>query len=102
MSSLPVAEAVDNPPPFTPKLGGWHRAPWHKFGDVSEWPPEFKALSTKLDRRRALGEWSLAFAHLKAGTRRNLALCRAEQYNDFASLLEGLVGGGVRGYSETT
>jgi hypothetical protein len=94
MSSLPVAEAVDNPPPFTPKLGGWHRAPWHKFGDVSEWPPEFKALSTKLDRRRALGEWSLAFAHLKAGTRRNLALCRAEQYNDFASLLEGLVGGG--------
>jgi hypothetical protein len=102
MSSLPVAEAVDNPPPFTPKLGGWHRAPWHKFGDVSEWPPEFKALSTKLDRRRALGEWSLAFAHLKAGTRRNLALCRAEQYNDFASLLEGLVGGGVEDSSQVS
>ena len=87
---FPIAEAVDNPPPFKPKLGGWQRAPWHLFGDVREWQPEFKALAAALDRGRALGEWNLAFAHLHAGTRRNLACGRAEQYNDFAELLEEL------------
>jgi hypothetical protein len=37
-----------------------------------------------------LGEWNLAFAHLRAGARRALACCRAEQYAHFAELLEQL------------
>ena len=82
--------AADNPPPFKPALAGVSEAPWHAYGDVAAWEPEFRALASALDRGRALGEWNLAFAHLRAGARRALARCRAEQYARFAELLEGL------------
>ena len=82
--------ALDNPPPFEPALAGQKTAPWHAYGDVAKWEPEFRALASALDRGRALGEWNLAFAHLRAGARRALACCRAEQYAHFAELLEQL------------
>ena len=82
--------ALDNPPPFEPALAGHETAPWHAYGDVAKWEPEFRALASALDRGRALGEWNLAFAHLRAGARRALACCRAEQYAHFAELLEQL------------
>lgn len=82
--------AADNPPPFKPALAGVSEAPWHAYGDVAAWEPEFRALASALDRGRALGEWNLAFAHLRAGARRALARCRAEQYARFAELLERL------------
>ena len=82
--------AADNPPPFKPALAGSAEAPWHAYGDVAAWEPEFRALASALDRGRALGEWNLAFAHLRAGARRALARCRAEQYAHFAELLERL------------
>jgi hypothetical protein len=82
--------ALDNPPPFEPALAGHKTAPWHAYGDVAKWEPEFRALASALDRGRALGEWNLAFAHLRAGARRALACCRAEQYAHFAELLEQL------------
>ena len=82
--------AADNPPPFEPALVGHGAAPWHAYGDVAAWEPEFRALASALDRGRALGEWNLAFAHLRAGARRALACCRAEQYAHFAELLEQL------------
>ena len=43
-------------------------------------------------RSTAGASWAgnLAFAHLRAGARRALARCRAEQYARFAELLEGL------------
>ena len=82
--------AADNPPPFEPALAGHGAAPWHAYGDVAAWEPEFRALASALDRGRALGEWNLAFAHLRAGARRALACCRAEQYAHFAELLEQL------------
>lgn len=86
----PEHERVDNPPPFRPKLGGRCRAPWHGGGDVHTWEPEFQALAAALDRNRAAGEWGLAFRHLRAAARRNLAFCRAEQYNDFLDVLDDL------------
>ena len=82
--------ALDNPPPFDCALAGHKTAPWHAYGDVAKWEPEFRALASALDRGRALGEWNLAFAHLRAGARRALACCRAEQYAHFAELLEQL------------
>ena len=92
-------ERVDNPPPFLPKLRGRHRAPWHGGGDVHTWEPEFRALAAALDRNRAAGEWGLAFRHLRAAARRNLAFCRAEQYNDFLTVLDELSAGGGGGGS---
>ena len=83
-------DALDNPPPFELSLAGHETAPWHAYGDVAKWEPEFRALASALDRGRALGEWNLAFAHLRAGARRALACCRAEQYAHFAELLEQL------------
>ena len=82
--------ALDNPPPFELSIAGHKTAPWHAYGDVAKWEPEFRALASALDRGRALGEWNLAFAHLRAGARRALACCRAEQYAHFAELLEQL------------
>ena len=88
---IPPDEQVDNPPPFKAKLGGYSKPPWHDDSDpVSGWEPEFRALAAALDRGRALGEWGLAFAHLRAGARRTLAFLRAEQYADFAAVLEDL------------
>ena len=81
---------LDNPPPFELSIAGHGAAPWHAYGDVAKWEPEFRALASALDRGRALGEWNLAFAHLRAGARRALACCRAEQYAHFAELLEQL------------
>ena len=82
--------AADEPPPFAPPALDTAQAPWHAYGDVAAWEPEFRALASALDRGRALGEWNLAFAHLRAGARRALARCRAEQYARFAALLERL------------
>ena len=92
--TTPAPERVDNPPPFKAKLGSYGRAPWHRDDDpVSGWEPEFRALAAALDRNRADGEWGIAFAHLRAGARRNLALCRAEQYRDFLEVLDDVHAG---------
>ena len=90
-SRVADSSAADDPPPFVPPaLAGRVEAPWHAYGDVAAWEPEFRALASALDRGRALGEWNLAFAHLRAGVRRALASCRATQYARFAELLERL------------
>ena len=92
--TTPAPERVDNPPPFKAKLGSYGRAPWHRDDDpVSGWEPEFRALAAALDYNRADGEWGIAFAHLRAGARRNLALCRAEQYRDFLEVLDDIHAG---------
>lgn len=92
-AGTPPAERVDNPLPFRPRFG--RKAPWHGDGDVHTWEPEFQALVAALDRNQAAGEWGLAFKHLRAAARRNLAFCRAEQYNDFLAVLDELGGDGL-------
>ena len=57
------------------------------------WEPEFQALVAALDRNRAAGEWGIAFTNLRAAARRDLAMCRAEEYRDFVEVLDDLVEG---------
>ena len=78
MWNMEDAEEVDNPPPVSISMQGHLSRPWHGDEDpVSGWEPSFQALAAALDRSHGNDQWKLAFAHLRAAPRRNLAFVRA-------------------------
>lgn len=85
-------EEIDNPPPVSIRPRGHLSAPWHGGDDdpVSGWEPSLQALAAALDRTHCNEQWKLAFAHLRAAPRRNLAFVRASCYSKFVEVLDDL------------
>lgn len=91
MWNMEDAEEVDNPPPVSISMQGHLSRPWHGDEDpVSGWEPSFQALAAALDRSHGNDQWKLAFAHLRAAPRRNLAFVRASDYSRFVEVLDDL------------